>query len=261
MSQQLKQHPLSAAFPSMPEADWAALAEDIRVNGLAHPVVLFEGRVLDGWHRFTACEHAGVRLRTVEYEGKDPAAYVLSANLSRRHLTATQRATAVLECEQWRGSGRNSAHVRSKTAAELATIADVSPRTIENAKAGIRAGNGEAMKSGEISARAAAAPPAEPKVIDGEEEGRPPDDYTEEDQRAEHAADFEAMTRIIDADDKLSAAVGELRVVRETMATMSHLYDDKSREVATMTKEAARWMRKAKKSAACQNCMTALERE
>ena len=245
----------------MPEADWAALAEDIRVNGLAHPVVLFEGRVLDGWHRFTACEHAGVELRTVEYGGKDPVAYVLSVNLSRRHLTATQRAAAVIECQEWRGSGSKPALVRGKTTAELAALVGVSTRTIEHAKVGVRAGKGAAMRAGEISAKQAAAPPAEPKVIDGEEEGPAPEDYTEDDQRAEYAADFDAMTRIIDADDKLSAAVGELRVVRKTMATMSHLYDDKSREVATMTKEAARWMRKAKKSAACQNCMTALERE
>lgn len=91
-----------------------------------------------------------------------------------------------------------------------------------------------------------------------EEEGDAPEAYSEEDMQAEYAADFEAMARIIDSDDKLSAAVGELRVMRKQLATVTALHDDKGREVAIITKEAARWMRKAKKAAACTACKSAL---
>lgn len=246
----LNQHPLSAAFPSMSSDDLAALAEDIKTNGLRHPVVLWQGQVLDGWHRFSACKAAGVEVRTVQFDGADPVAYVLSANLARRHLTPAQRAHAVVACSEWRGVGRYSAALQSKTTAEMAREADVSPRTIQNVKAGIRAGKGDAIRAGEISAEKAAEPD-EPAQSDG---------YTEADQRREYAADFEAMVRIIDADDKLAAAVGELRVARKHAATLEKLCDDKTRELEQMKREASRWMKKAKKAAACQDCMTALER-
>lgn len=262
----LNQHPLSAAFPAMAEDDLAALAADIKTNGLRHPVVLWQGQVLDGWHRFAACKSAGVEARTVQFDGADPVAYVLSVNLARRHLTPAQRAHAVVACSEWRGVGRsNSARVRNKTTAEMAHEADVSPRTIENVKAGIKAGKGEAIRSGELSAKAAAAPDADtlnPHALNTLKAA--PDalaaDYTEEDRRREYAADFEAMAQIIDSDDKLASAVGELRVARRHSYTLERLCDDKTRELEQMKREAARWMRKAKKSAACQDCMTALER-
>ncbi len=85
--------------------------------------------------------------------------------------------------------------------------------------------------------------------------------YSEEDREAEHAADFEAMTLIIGADDRLAAAMEEIRKAKTIAATSEALYALAGRELASMKREAQRWMRKAKKSAACQNCMTALERE
>lgn len=84
--------------------------------------------------------------------------------------------------------------------------------------------------------------------------------YTEEDRQREYAADFEAMVKVIDADDKLGAAMGELRVARKHAATLEKLCDDKTRELEQMKREASRWMKKAKKAAACQDCVTALER-
>lgn len=109
-----------------------------------------------------------------------------------------------------------------------------------------------------VSARleAAGAMELSPAPEDGEDPT-----YTEADQAAEHAADYESMAKIFDADDRLAAAMAEIRESRRIHAVTTSLYDAKSREVAVLTKEAARWMRKAKKSAACQACMTALERE
>lgn len=88
-----------------------------------------------------------------------------------------------------------------------------------------------------------------------------PEPYSEEDQAAEHAADFEAMARIIDSDDKLSAAMDEVRKAKAIGAASEALYASANRELASMKREAQRWMRKAKKSAACPECKTALEAE
>ncbi len=91
------------------------------------------------------------------------------------------------------------------------------------------------------------------KVLDGA-----PETY---DEGADFAADFEAMSKIIDSDDRLGAAMDQIRAAGLKYAVLEGLYVAKSSEVLILTKEASRWMRKAKKASACQDCMTAMERE
>ena len=105
------QHPLSAVFPPMGDEELFDLAEDIREHGLHEAVVLYAGKVLDGWHRYQACQINGIAARTTEYPGEDPVAYVMSKNAHRRHLTASQRAAVVVRCSEWRDSGVTSRSV------------------------------------------------------------------------------------------------------------------------------------------------------
>lgn len=85
-------HPAANMFPMLAEADLAALAEDIRVNGQGEPVVIWDGQVLDGRNRLAACELAGVEPLTRTLKAcPDPVAFVLSANLRRRHLRHIDR--------------------------------------------------------------------------------------------------------------------------------------------------------------------------
>ena len=74
------------------EEELEDLREDIEKNGLVEPIVLYEGKILDGRNRETACQWASIRPQYVEYTGDDPIAYVVSKNLKRRHLTTSQRA-------------------------------------------------------------------------------------------------------------------------------------------------------------------------
>jgi hypothetical protein len=153
----MKQHPLSAAFPSMPEAELQALADDISKHGQREAGLLYQGMVLDGWHRYQACGRAGVEFVAVPLDGdEDPVEVALSRNLHRRHLTATQRAAALTACVAWRGPGRVLGTSAELTTGEMAKVADVSPRTIEQAKAGHRVGLGQEMKDGTVSAKTAA---------------------------------------------------------------------------------------------------------
>lgn len=85
--------------------------------------------------------------------------------------------------------------------------------------------------------------------------------YSDADQRAEVMADYAEMARVVASDDRLSAAMGEVAEWKAKTASVTALYERAARELETMRREAARWMKKAKKAAACQNCMTALERE
>lgn len=79
----------------MSDEGLAALAENIRRNGLNQAITLIDGAILDGRNREKACEMAGVKARYVEWEGKgkqSPVEWVWAQNGERRHLTASQRA-------------------------------------------------------------------------------------------------------------------------------------------------------------------------
>jgi ParB/Sulfiredoxin domain len=86
-------HSASALFPMMDNVALAALVRDIKAHGLREPIVLWEGKVLDGRNRLRACELAGVEPRFVELAScASPVEAVVSSNLFRRHLTVSQRA-------------------------------------------------------------------------------------------------------------------------------------------------------------------------
>ena len=86
-------HSASELFPLMNDVALAALARDIKANGLREPIVLWEGKILDGRNRLKACGRAGVEPIFRELETCDsPTAAVVSANLFRRHLSVSQRA-------------------------------------------------------------------------------------------------------------------------------------------------------------------------
>lgn len=115
-------HPAAELFPMMSPDELKALGADIKANGLREAVVVYEERaggkcsrsVLDGRNRLDAMELAGIETTTPGRGRKfelfvlprapsalvdgvhvvsdiDPWAYVLSANVHRRHLTAEQK--------------------------------------------------------------------------------------------------------------------------------------------------------------------------
>ena len=154
-----KQHPLSAAFPLPTPAEFEALKHDIAAVGQRHPIIIFDGMVLDGWTRYRAKVELGQGPIFAPYTGSDPAGYVLSSNLHRRHLSASQRAGAIVACNEWRNEGRvqlGTGAELPQTSAQMAETAQVSTRTVVNAKAAQSAGLGELVRDGEIDAKPAA---------------------------------------------------------------------------------------------------------
>jgi hypothetical protein len=86
-------HPFTKEFPPLDNAAFEALVADIKIHGQREPITLYDGRVLDGVHRYRACLRLKIKPRFEEFEGDDAAAlaFTASKNLHRRHLTPKQR--------------------------------------------------------------------------------------------------------------------------------------------------------------------------
>jgi hypothetical protein len=105
MSTSLSFHDAAGIFPMMDAARYAELVADIGTNGLVHPIVLCDGKILDGRNRYRACLEAKVEPKFIDFAG-NPFDYAWSANAQRRDLVAEQRAAIWLEAnersEAWR---------------------------------------------------------------------------------------------------------------------------------------------------------------
>jgi 16S rRNA G966 N2-methylase RsmD len=149
----LEIHSLALPFPELQEQEYRLLVEDIRNRGLLEPVTLYEGKILDGRHRYRACREAGVEVVFEEFSGDDAVGYVIAKNIVRRHLTPGQRAALVLEyrelVERLEEEARARKEANLKRGSEppngsrepfgklgsrsqhLATLANVSPATVK----------------------------------------------------------------------------------------------------------------------------------
>lgn len=156
-----QQHPLSAAFPAMTDSEYHSLKESIDTNGVLNPITIFEGMVIDGWHRYQAATELRMDCPSAEMDDSiDPIDFVKAQNENRRHLTASQRAAAIVSIYQWHPAHREKkgepGSPLSKTNAELAAIAKVSTKTIKQAKVAQKAGLTDAVKDGAITVKEAA---------------------------------------------------------------------------------------------------------
>lgn len=99
-------HAALLLFPELEGKELQELATDILANGLLNPIVLVGETVLDGRNRLLACKIARVEPKFVQWQPStevipgSPTAWVISQNLARRHLTASQRAAIAIDAER-----------------------------------------------------------------------------------------------------------------------------------------------------------------
>lgn len=158
-------HPAATIFPMFPEAELIALADDIEKNGQREPILILDGKILDGRNRNLACKLKCIEPITQVVTGiDDPASYVLSLNLHRRHLTPSQasmcatRAREVYEQQakerQAENAKRNNSKVENLPPLETSKARDaagkafgVSGRSVDFAKKVIEKGIPELAKA------------------------------------------------------------------------------------------------------------------
>ena len=95
---ELKAHWMADILPSMPEKEFKELKEDIAGLGQLEPILVFNNEIIDGRHRYRACQELGIEPWVQEFEGGMSLSDVIrSMNVYRRHLTASQRALVAAE--------------------------------------------------------------------------------------------------------------------------------------------------------------------
>ena len=183
----VKIHPYCDAFPDLPDEDLKALAEDIKEKGLQNPIWrLKDGTIIDGKNRLKACEKANVKPDYRDWTTKliDSKAidrelfhFVLSQNLKRRHMDASQRSVAAaklsLEYDKVHGTNGEAKEGEDKkeklptTTLEMAAeIMGVSPRSVDSAAKVVKAGSADlvaAVEQGKVAVSDAAAASVLPK--------------------------------------------------------------------------------------------------
>lgn len=146
-------HPLAGVFPEMDEASYRDLVKSISENGVIEPIILWDGMILDGRHRYRACVELGITALNIKNApaNADPVAYVLAKNLHRRHMDASQRAMVAarianiqLGDNQYRkvgppiGGPTGGAVAVSQT--QAARMLNASPRSVQRAQVVLKHG-------------------------------------------------------------------------------------------------------------------------
>ncbi|MBK8583255.1 MAG: hypothetical protein IPL86_15990 [Flavobacteriales bacterium] len=259
----LELHQLCTVFPEITGNEFLDFVESIQDEGVHHPIVLFEGKILDGRNRWRACVELGIDPPTVEFTGtyEDALAFVKRENLDRRHLTAGQRAAIIAglaNLESTRpvqGPRRQGEQTQKDRAAE----AGVGVSTMRKVEAVIRTAPEVAAQvgRGEITLLEAEkiikkAEPTKPKTESrnanvGVSAGDEPEAESEAESRNANVGvsagdepeivELDEMGRLKDAYAELLSENDQLRAENESLNKVFEA-DDK---LATALAEAARW--------------------
>jgi ParB-like chromosome segregation protein Spo0J len=164
-------HPLADLFPLTQGADFDDLVADIRANGQIEPIILFEDKILDGRNRYLACIAAGVEPKVAPFSKDDPLAFVISANLRRRHLDESQRAMVAAKLATLQRGDNQHSPIGETSQAKAAELLNVGKRSVERARQVREGGTPElaaAVERGDVSVSAAAAVTELPRDVQAE---------------------------------------------------------------------------------------------
>jgi N6-adenosine-specific RNA methylase IME4 len=144
-------HPLCHLFPPMSQEQFAGLVENIRGSFQREPIVVFEGKILDGRHRYKACVEIGIEPKFSTFEGtpQDAIEYIIATNMTRRHLDESQRAMVAAKLANMKSgrqakTGPNGPLVSNSQAADRLSVGRSS---VTRAKRVLSGGSEELIKA------------------------------------------------------------------------------------------------------------------
>ena len=96
----IKFHPVASIFPMMDTVEFESLKADIQKHSQLESIWTHDGMIIDGRNRYLACRELGIKPKIKEWEpvnGVELVDFVISLNLQRRHLTASQKALVAVD--------------------------------------------------------------------------------------------------------------------------------------------------------------------
>lgn len=159
----LEPHEFAGIFDLIRGSGFEELIASIKENGVREPIVLFEGKVLDGRNRLRAAIAAGISshavpARVFSDKDGDPLSFVWDLNVHRRHLNETQRVIAIVEKHKFAMGRPKSTAAEVLTQPEAAAAAGVSTASIQRGTVVGKTGSDELrdiMRAGNVSVKAA----------------------------------------------------------------------------------------------------------
>lgn len=256
MLEKLELHPLCALFPRMAEAQLEDLAQDIAVNGLRRPIVLFEGMILDGGNRYEACLKSGVMPAFEHFGESNALAFVLGENLRRRHLTVGQQAVIVASATDW-SRAQAVGNPQFGNVTELPALQTVADRAAESGasdktqRMADKVTKADPELAREVVAGEVSLPAAYAQVVDKREVAAVVD-----------AAVIGELTDDLDALDDLADAVGDFDLIAEYDKVCAENEQLKIKVAALSAKDAGVEMaRQLQLNANLQDKLTAAEKK
>lgn len=285
LKQTYARHPLSECFGDMDDEEFQHFKDDIETHGQHEPVLLYDGMILDGWHRYLAVTQLGLDLQKFTFTGtfEEAQERVVSSNDKRKHRTVAQRAQAIVAVTACRPVGRpakgNSApgaelkKTPAPTAKKLADAHGIGARSVERARVVQAAGLGPLVVDGALSGKEAEAiatgkpakakPAAKPKrelapppPADDDSMAEAKHTITELAEENEQLRDKLAVESLMDSEaakTQTTETIRELRALVKTLqaenAALKVSRDTYMRESAEAKKSALYWRKQAEKAA------------
>ena len=127
MNEDLTRHPASAMYRDHTPEESAERKVSLLAVGLLDPIRLYNGMVLDGWHRLKYCRELNIKLGPEMYhdctgEG-DPYDLARSWNLGHRHMTKAERDEVAEQVKAKRAADKAESRKRRKAGEKLSGIA------------------------------------------------------------------------------------------------------------------------------------------
>ncbi|MGU2418772.1 MT-A70 family methyltransferase [Ralstonia mannitolilytica] len=139
-------HAAANLFPAMNDAEFEEFKEDIRQNGQQVPILVQNGQLIDGRHRYRACCELGIEPKVEEVPADQPIErLVISLNQHRRHLIESQRAMIAARLANISLGGNQ--HTGGLSQQQAADDLDVSVASVQRAKSVLVRGTDELIQA------------------------------------------------------------------------------------------------------------------
>ncbi len=142
-------------FNKMSDEEFKGLKRSIKENGLRDPIARQNGKIIDGRHRFKACQELGIQPTYIDLDASvSGIKYCVDKNLFRRHLSEFDKVEVAQKIGLLPiGSNQHTA-VAGRSQGDMAKLLNTSPDTMQRGNKILRNGSEElkaAVRAGNIS--------------------------------------------------------------------------------------------------------------